>query len=105
MKDMIGAQPELAAEMFEDALNALLANDLEDGRLLLRQYVNLTIGFTELAARTGKQSKNLMRSLSADGNPTATNLFEIIHACMEAEGMAVAAHVTRPKSPAPSPAA
>ena len=103
LKAMIASRPALATEMLEGAINSLLEGELEEGRLLLRQYVNATIGFQELARRTGKQDKNLMRSLSASGNPTAANLFEIIHACTEAEGVTVAAHVS-PRQASPAPA-
>lgn len=100
---MIAERPERAHEMLEDALDSLLAGDVDDGRLLLRQYVNATIGFQELAKRTGKHDKNLMRSLGSSGNPSAANLFEIIHACAQSEGVTL---VTRAKpqqaTPAPS---
>ena len=82
---MLDENPEFGAEMLEDALNSLLSGELDEGRLLLRQFVNATIGFKELAKRTGKLDKNLMRTLSAIGNPTASNLFEIVQACIQAE--------------------
>jgi DNA-binding phage protein len=93
LKDMIEDNPHMAAEMLEGALNSLLSGELDEGRLLLRQFVNATMGFQELAKRTGKIDKNLMRTLSAAGNPTASNLFEIVQACIQAEGVTVAAHV------------
>jgi DNA-binding phage protein len=95
MKAMVDRNPHMATEMLEDAINALLAGELDEGRLLLRQYVNATIGFPELARRTGKTDKNLMRSLGPNGSPTAANLFQIIRACMKAEGVTVAAHLVR----------
>jgi DNA-binding phage protein len=95
LKGMIGQKPELGAELLEDAVNSLLAGDLDEGRLLLRQFVNATIGFKELAARTGKIDKNLMRTLSISGNPTAANLFEIVRACVEAQGLTIDAHVRK----------
>lgn len=103
MKAMVDRNPHMAAEMLEDAINALLAGYLDEGRLLLRQYVNATIGFPELARRTGKTDKNLMRSLGPSGSPTAANLFQIMQACMQAEGVTVSAHVVRQdvRSPAP----
>ncbi len=93
LKAMVERKPELANEMLEDAINSLLAGDVDDGRLLLRQYINATIGFKELAHRTGKADKNLMQMLSVSGNPTVTNLFEIIQACIKAEGVTISAHV------------
>lgn len=106
LKAMVEKNPHMAAEMLEDAINALLAGELDDGRLLLRQYVNATIGFPELARLTGKADKNLMRSLGPTGSPTAANLFQIVRACMDAEGVEVAARVIRhgeriPDSPRP----
>jgi len=95
VKRRIADKPELAGEMLEDAVNSLLAGERDEGRLLLRQYVKATIGFQELAERTGKIDKALMRTLSAQGNPTATNLFEIIQACVKAEGVSLSAHVVR----------
>ena len=104
IKSMIEGRPEMASEMLEDAINSLLAGELDDGRLLLRQYVNATIGFQELAKRTGKHDKNLMRALSATGNPTMSNLMEIIQACVKAEGVSLSAHVVRDdRSSAPAP--
>jgi len=99
MKAMVARNPHMATEMFEDAINALFAGELDEGRLLLRQYINATIGFGELARRTGKADKNLMRALGQSGSPTAANLFQIIQACMKAEGVTVAAHVIRPREP------
>jgi len=93
LKGMTDNNPQFASEMLEEALNTILAGDVDDGRILLRQYVKATIGFQELAKRTGKQDKNLMRSLSATGNPTAANLFEIIQACTKAADVTVSAHV------------
>ena len=101
LKAMVARNPDMATEMLEDAINALLAGELDEGRLLLRQYVNATIGFGELARRTGKADKNLIRTLGPNGSPTAANLFQIIQTCMKAEGVTIAAHVVRKGASAP----
>ena len=103
MKAMVERNPQMAIEMLEDALNALLSGELDEGRLLLRQYVNATIGFPELAERTGKDPKNLMRSLGSAGNPTAANLLQIVQTCMAAQGVTAAAHVVKQGEHAPAP--
>ncbi|WP_068319038.1 hypothetical protein [Polycladidibacter hongkongensis] len=93
LKDMLDENPHMNTEMLEGALNMILSGKLDEGRLLLRQFINSTLGFKELAKRTGKIDKTLMRSLSASGNPTAANLFEIIQVCMKAEGVTAAAQL------------
>jgi DNA-binding phage protein len=104
IKQMVDDNPEMGTEMFEAAINALLAGDVDEGRIHLGSYVKSTLGFAELARRIDKDPKNLMRMLSPRGNPTAVNLFEIVSACTASQGFTVTAQVTRPKSPAPSPA-
>ena len=99
MKGLVDANPEIAHELLEDAVNAMLAGEMDDGRILLRHYVRSSIGFKELAERTGKNEKNLMRSLGPQGNPTSSNLFEIIRACADAEGVTLAAQVVADNHP------
>jgi DNA-binding phage protein len=80
LNEMVVDNPQIGHEMIEEALALFFANELEDVRILLRQYVKATIGFVELSKRTGKSDKNLMRALSAKGNPTMETLGEIFHA-------------------------
>lgn len=70
-----------------EALDALLAGEVDLGRQLLRNYVNATIGFERLAAELGKPSKSLMRMLGPNGNPTATSLFAVIDHLQQSSGI------------------
>ena len=74
-------------EVLRGAVQALLDNDLATGRSVLRNYVNATIGFRKLSDVTGLQEKSLMRMLSANGNPVASNLFAVIWALQEFNGV------------------
>jgi DNA-binding phage protein len=49
-------------------------------RLVLRDLVNATIGFEQLALETQKPSKSLHRMLSVKGNPTMEHLTLILMA-------------------------
>jgi hypothetical protein len=46
----------------------------------LRDLVNATIGFENLAAAVQKPSKSLHRMLAPRGNPSTANFFEIVRA-------------------------
>ena len=61
-----------------EAINQLLTGDLAAGKAMLRDYVNATISFDQLARKLKKSSKSLHRMLGSQGNPTAENLFAII---------------------------
>ena len=69
--------PELAKALLDEATSLFLNGEPETARLILRDLVNSTIGFEELAIKTSKPSKSLHRMLSAKGNPTMDNLTTI----------------------------
>jgi len=81
-KDTIKARadrdPAFRVGLFKEAIEALLSDDLETGKLLLRDYVNATVGFDALAQDMQKDPKSLMRMLSAKGNPRADNLLAMV---------------------------
>jgi len=68
--------PEFRAGLFREAIEAMLSDDLETGKVLLRDYVNATVGFEALTQ--DMDPKSLMRMLSAKGNPRADNLLAMI---------------------------
>lgn len=68
-----------AAALLNEAISLFLNGEPETARLILRELINSTIGFEELAIETSKPSKSLHRMLSAKGNPTMDNLTTIIN--------------------------
>ena len=90
-KDTIKARadrdPTFRVGLFKEAIEALLSDDLETGKLLLRDYVNATVGFDTLAHDMQKDPKSLMRMLSAKGNPRADNLLAMVARLKQREGV------------------
>ncbi|MYB75753.1 MAG: transcriptional regulator [Chloroflexi bacterium] len=82
--------PEFRVGLFREAVEALLSDDLETGKVLLRDYVNATIGFETLAKDMQKDPKSLMRMLSAQGNPRAENLLGMVARLKQREGLSFA---------------
>ena len=70
VKARAGRDSEFRFGLFREAIEALLSDDLETGKALLRDYVNATAGFEALAAGLGKNPKSLMRMLSYKGKPS-----------------------------------
>jgi len=73
--------------LFQEALEAFTSDDVETGKILLRDYVNATVGFERLAKDLDKNPKSLMRMLSAEGNPRANNLFALVAHLKASEGV------------------
>jgi len=87
IKTRAQADPAFRVALLEEALDAFLNNELETGKLLLRDYVNATVGFEVLGAQLHKSPKSLMRMLSDEGNPRADNLFAVVAHLQTHEGV------------------
>jgi len=87
IKDRAARDPEFRVGLFSEAIDALLSDDLETGKVLLRDYVNATVGFESLAHDMNKDPKSLMRMLSAKGNPRADNLLAMVARLKQHEGV------------------
>ncbi len=66
------------AALLDEAITLFLNGEPDVARLVLRDLVNATLGFEELAVEIERPSKSLHRMLSARGNPTMDNLTKII---------------------------
>ncbi len=73
--------------LLKEAVDTLLSGDVETGKIVLRDYINATVGFDALAAVTKKSPKSLMRMLGPKGNPQARNFFEIVAYLQRKEGL------------------
>jgi DNA-binding phage protein len=72
--------PRFREALFTEAINAYLAGDTAEGKAILRDLVNATVGFEGLAAEIHKPSKSLHRMLAPRGNPSTDNFFRIVRA-------------------------
>jgi DNA-binding phage protein len=72
------SDPAYRRQMLTEAVNELLAGDLDAGKAMLRDYINATITFQQLARKLKKSDKSVHRMLGPRGNPRAENILEII---------------------------
>lgn len=90
-KDTIRARaardPKFRKELLREGVECMLAGDTATAKTILRDYINATLGFSELAEATHIPSKSLMRMLGPSGNPRAENLFEILNFLQDREGV------------------
>lgn len=64
--------PAFRRQMPAQAVNELLVGDLDTGKAMLRDYINATITFQELAKKLKKTDKNVHHMLGSRGNPGPT---------------------------------
>lgn len=75
------------AALMSEVVDLFLMGDVATGKIVLRDFINATIGFAALAEATGVPVKSLMRMVGAAGNPRAENLFAILRVLQERTGV------------------
>lgn len=70
-----------------EAMDCLVAGEVGPAKSMLRNYINATIGFERLSARTHIPSKSLIRMFGPKGNPQARNLFDVLVELQHIEGV------------------
>ena len=78
--ERVQSDASFAQALLDEAATLFLNGEPETARLILRDLVNATMGFEQLAALTAKPSKSLHRMLSPKGNPSMDNLAAIFDA-------------------------
>jgi len=79
--------PGFRKALLREGIEHFLSGDVETGKIILRDFINATVGFTKLSDVTHRSAKSLMRMLGPRGNPQARNLFQIVAYLQQAEGV------------------
>jgi DNA-binding phage protein len=79
--------PGFRKALLREGIENFLSGDVETGKIILRDFINATVGFTKLSDVTHRSAKSLMRMLGPRGNPQARNLFKIVAYLQHAEGV------------------
>ena len=79
--------PEFRIGLMTEAIECVLNDEVDVAKVLLRDYVNATVGFQELGILTRKSPKSLMRMLSPGGNPSLKNIASLLASLKEHEGV------------------
>ena len=83
----VARDPKFRKELLREGIEAMLTGDIATAKTILRDYINATVGFTELSEATHIPSKSLMRMLGPAGNPRADNLFDVVSFLQQREGI------------------
>jgi DNA-binding phage protein len=98
--ERVERDPAFAKALLDEAATLFLNGEPETARLILRDLVNATLGFEQLAEVTDKPSKSLHRMLSPKGNPSMDNLAAIFGAVRSRLNVTLEAHSVEMRQPA-----
>lgn len=79
-QDMLRRDPAFAAALLEEAMQALVGNELPVARNLIRHLIKGGIGYPELSRQTGTPQTSLVRMFGPKGNPTLANAAAVLAA-------------------------
>jgi DNA-binding phage protein len=82
--------------MLSEAVETLIAGDMETAKSLLQLYVNATVGFQELGRAMEMAPQSLTRMLGSEGNPRANNLCTMLEFLQREAGIELIVEV-RPR--------
>ena len=83
----VARDPKFHKELLREGVESIVIGDIATAKIILRDYINATVGFTELAEATHIPSKSLTRMLGPGGNPRANNLLEVVTFLQQREGV------------------
>jgi DNA-binding phage protein len=96
--ERVNHDPLFAAALLDEAATLFLNGEPETARLILRDLINATVGFEELAQETTTPSKSLHRMLSKRGNPSMDSLSKIFSTLREELHLAIEVRSTSRKA-------
>ena len=73
--------------LLTEAVNAYFGGEEAIGKAILKDFINATVGFEELAAAVRIPSKSLHRMLGLHGNPSTANFFAVLRALQKMMGV------------------
>ncbi len=79
--------PAFRVGLLTEAAECLLNYEVGVAKILLRDYVNATVGFQELGRLVDKKPQSLMRMLSEKGNPSLGNISKLMASLHRHEGV------------------
>jgi hypothetical protein len=83
----ISSDPAFREALIQEAIESMLAGDVDTGKTILRDYIKATDGFEKLGRAIGTPSKSLIRMFGPRGNPQARNLFGVIGYLQKRDGL------------------
>lgn len=98
VKDRADRDPKFRNGLLAEALEAVVRGELEVAKILLRDYINATVGFETVAKAVDKSPKSLMRMFGQTGNPNAKNLFGVTQYLQQNAGVQFKVVAVEPKN-------
>ena len=89
VQDRLRRDPEFRECVLAGGVESLLTGEVGVAKMSLRDYIIVTVGFEELGVMTGRSAESVTHMFGPEGDPPASDLFEVIACLLRHEGLAV----------------
>ena len=83
----VQGDPAFRKALLKESIECLLSGDVDTGKAVLKDFIKATSGLEKLSRTVDKKSQSVSRMLGQEGNPTASNLLQIIAQLQKQEGL------------------
>jgi hypothetical protein len=73
--------PGFRRALLREGIENFLAGDVKTGKIILRDFINATVGFPKLSDATHRSAKSLMRMFGREGIRRRTICFRLLPIC------------------------
>ncbi len=87
--------PEFRGYFLTGGVELLLAGEVGGAKVSLRDYIIVTVGFEQLGAMTGRSAESVSHMFGPEGDPRASDLFEVIACLLHHEGLVLQVSTVR----------
>ena len=87
--------PEFRGYFLTGGVELLLAGDVGGAKMSLRDYIIVTVGFEKLGAMTGRSAESVAHMFGPEGDPRASDLFDVIACLVRHEGLVLQVSAAR----------
>ena len=90
-----GRDPEFRRYLLTGGFEHLLAGEVGVAKMSLRDYIIVTVGFENLGVMTGRSLASVTHMFGPEGDPRASDLFEVIACLLRHEGLVMQVSAVR----------
>ncbi len=89
VQDRARRDPEFRGYLLTGGLESLLTGEVRVAKVTLSDYIIASVGFEKLSVMTGSSAESVMHMFGPEGDPRASDLFEVIACLLRHEGLAL----------------
>ena len=95
VQDRARRDPEFRGYLLTGGLESLLTGEVRVAKITLSDYIIASVGFEQLGVMTGRSAESVTHMFGPEGDPRASDLYEVIACLLRHEGLVLQVSTVR----------